>query len=218
MSKTPEPTSVANALTLDGEADAIKDFYRRWAGTYDADLEPEYGAARFIAGIVDSVVHKQGPQLGLQRETARVLDAGCGTGLVGQALHELGYLVLDGVDISQEMVDEAKKRRIYEELTGDVDLSQPLPAAWDNRWDITVSCGVFTLGHVPPEALSTLIDVTRPKGIVAISTRTAYYEQSGYQAVAQRLIDDGTIAPVHQVRDGPYTADSSAHYWAYQVQ
>jgi predicted TPR repeat methyltransferase len=44
-----------------------------------------------------------------------VLDAGCGTGLVGAALRSLtGRLV--GVDLSQNMLREAAHRRVYDEL------------------------------------------------------------------------------------------------------
>ena len=218
MSKAPEQTSVANALTLDGDASAIKDFYARWADTYDADLGEEYGAAQFIAGVVDAAVRDGNLLAALQPGKAQVLDAGCGTGLVGAALHELGYGQLDGIDISQAMVDEAAGRGIYRELTGNVDLTKPLPADWHQRWDIIVSCGVFTLGHVPPEAMSHLIAVTKPGGMIATSTRTAYFEQSDYDKVVRGMIDDGKISLVREVRNGPYTADSTAHYWVYQVQ
>lgn len=218
MGNAPDDTNVANALTLDGEADAIKGFYGRSAETYDADLGADYGAAHFIAGIVDAVVREQGATLGIQRDTARILDAGCGTGLVGAALHDLGYRSVDGVDLSQEMVDKANQRGIYNMLEGNVDLSRALPTEWQHRWDICVSCGVFTLGHVPPESLNTLINATRPGGIIAVSTRTAYYDQGEYETVVQQLIDSGRIALIHEARDGPYTEDSRAHYWVYEVK
>ena len=47
---------------------------------------------------------------------ARVLDAGAGTGLVGEALSELGYNQLFAMDLSQGMLEEARKKDIYLEL------------------------------------------------------------------------------------------------------
>jgi hypothetical protein len=59
--------------------------------------------------------------------------------------------------------------------------------------------------------------VTKPGGLIATSTRTAYFEQSDYAAVVQGMIDAGKIQLVREFRNGPYTADSTAHYWVYQV-
>ena len=33
-----------------------------------------------------------------------------------------------------------------------------------DAYDLVVSCGVFTLGHVPPQALTGLLRVTEPAG------------------------------------------------------
>ena len=43
----------------------------------------------------------------------RIIDAGAGTGLVGEALAKLGYTNMDALDISQEMLDEAEKKKVY---------------------------------------------------------------------------------------------------------
>ncbi|MDB5413477.1 MAG: methyltransferase protein [Rubritepida sp.] len=45
-----------------------------------------------------------------------VLDLGCGTGLMGAALHDLLGGRLVGVDLSQRMLDAAGEKRIYTEL------------------------------------------------------------------------------------------------------
>ena len=41
--------------------------------------------------------------------TVRILDVGCGTGLVGVSLSKLGFVQLDGLDFSSETLNEAKK-------------------------------------------------------------------------------------------------------------
>jgi predicted TPR repeat methyltransferase len=52
------------------------------------------------------------------RSALRVLDLGCGTGLVGDQFHAwtLGGGRLDGIDFSARMLDEARKRGIYNNL------------------------------------------------------------------------------------------------------
>ena len=42
---------------------------------------------------------------GLNKETCRVLDLGCGTGLVGQQLANRGFKNIVGVDISSAMME-----------------------------------------------------------------------------------------------------------------
>ncbi|MCH7907152.1 MAG: class I SAM-dependent methyltransferase, partial [Chloroflexi bacterium] len=47
---------------------------------------------------------------------ARILDAGAGTGLVGELLARAGYGDLNGVDISTEMIARARLKGVYRDL------------------------------------------------------------------------------------------------------
>ena len=80
------------AYSLSGPADA-RALYDEWAPTYDADLTGE--AQGYVAPAVtaDAVVAAAGPG-------GEILDAGCGTGLVGVALRERGATTVDGIDLS----------------------------------------------------------------------------------------------------------------------
>ena len=49
-------------------------------------------------------------------EDARILDAGVGTGLVGALLAERGYQNLVAMDLSNGMLDEARKKNVYEDF------------------------------------------------------------------------------------------------------
>ena len=42
-----------------------------------------------------------------------VLDLGCGSGLVGKQLHKRGYQNIDGLDLSEEFLEEAQKKGVY---------------------------------------------------------------------------------------------------------
>ncbi len=75
-----------------------KDYAHRYAAHFDrlsADGEDVHGEAAFVAALAAPGV--------------AVLDAGCGTGRIGQRLHELGFDVV-GVDVDPDMVAVAEER------------------------------------------------------------------------------------------------------------
>ncbi|MDQ6961632.1 MAG: hypothetical protein Q9M28_03755 [Mariprofundaceae bacterium] len=45
-----------------------------------------------------------------------------------------------------------------------------MPIIKNNQYDVTISCGVFTGGHVPPTSLEELIRVTKQEGLIILST------------------------------------------------
>merc|ERR1719348_3874 len=47
------------------------------------------------------------------RKNARVLDLAAGTGLVGQDLYKEGFTNIDGVDFSEAMLVELRKKNVY---------------------------------------------------------------------------------------------------------
>jgi len=71
---------------------------------------------------------------------ARILDAGCGTGLAGQYLSVHGYSDLHGVDYSEPMLAVARQRNVYTSLRTH-DLTQPLST--EMPFDAVLCVGVF---------------------------------------------------------------------------
>jgi predicted TPR repeat methyltransferase len=51
----------------------------------------------------------------------KILDLGCGTGLVGQALYDKGFTNIVGMDISHNMMAIAAEKNIYKEFV-EIDL------------------------------------------------------------------------------------------------
>jgi len=80
----------------------------------------------------------------------RILDAGCGTGLVGVELKKSGYSNIEGVDFSQSMLDLIPQG-IYKKIEK-IDLNKPLKFK-KNMYDVLMCVGTFTYGHVKPQAL-----------------------------------------------------------------
>ncbi len=151
----------------------LMDAYKDWAANYDDDTVGNFGYVAHIASAraLDAV---------LGEKQARILDAGCGTGLVGEILRELGYDNIDALDYSQEMLEEAKKKHVYDKLFL-ADLSKPLDIA-DNAYDAVVCTGTFTFGHVDASAFDELIRITRPDGYFCFTVREGAYEEYGYRS------------------------------------
>lgn len=69
-----------------------------------------------------------------------ILDAGCGTGLCGTLFRPLAFR-LDGVDVSQGMIEKARQRGLYDHLEN-VDLVRYLDKS-STAYDLVISAGVL---------------------------------------------------------------------------
>lgn len=132
-------------------------------------------ASRFDAHLTGALAYR-GPELiraaildrGARR-FARCLDLGCGTGLAGAALADLcGEMI--GVDLSEAMLTEARRRGLYARLAaGDVVAfltSEPAGAA-----DLVVAADVFVyLGDLAP-VLSGAARALAPGGAIAFTAQ-----------------------------------------------
>lgn len=207
--------AVDEALKLGGDPANIRAFYAEWAPSYDSDLEGDYVGVQVITDLLLGVLGEPGE--GPNRSELVVADVGCGTGRVGALLADAGFAAIDGMDLSPEMIAEAQRLGVFRSLHADVDVNLPPRPSWRAAYDLVVSCGVFTLGHVEPAALLHLVQMTRPGGHVFTSTRTAYYDKTAYPSLNEELVDSGAVTIVECLLDAPYTNDSDAHYWAYRV-
>lgn len=141
----------------------LRERYDAWAPTYDAELDRGYAhlprrAASLLAELVGDVA------------APRVLDVGAGTGLVGAQLFAEGITELVGVDLSAAMLAQAQARGVYRELVvGDV--HEPLALA---QFDALIAVGVFTHGHVRPQALILLLEHLRAGGVLILTVREDY--------------------------------------------
>ena len=115
---------------------------------------------------------------------SKILDAGCGTGLVGIELKKYGYSNIDGVDFSQDMLDLVPKK-IYKKIEK-VDLNKPLKFN-TNIYDAIICVGTFTYGHVKPHALDELIRITKNKGFICFTINEGIYEKYGFDSKIKKL-------------------------------
>lgn len=150
----------------------LMDAYKDWATDYDTDTVQRFGYVAHIASA-DAL------EKALDQKEAYILDAGCGTGLVGEELLKKGYNKMDALDYSKEMLDEAERKTIYQQHI-QADLSKPLAIDKD-QYDAIVCTGTFTYGHVKATAFDELIRITKPGGIICFTIREGAYENYDYR-------------------------------------
>ncbi len=198
------------ALHLDGDPEKVKEFYEEWALTYNVDTT----GSEYTGPVISSRLLEQH----MPDVTSRLLDAGCGTGLVGLELQKLGYANIDGFDLSEAMAQLAIETGAYQDVQGAIDMMRATDHYQNTTYDAVLSIGVFTLGHVPPEALDVLLQLTRSGGLMVISTRTHYYDDSNFQQVVDRLVANNQVELLQQMNDAPYNNDGDGHYWVFKKQ
>ena len=196
------------AMRLDCNPENLRAYYDEWARDYDLDTgSVDYNAPAISTRLLQHY---------LPHTDAELIDAGCGTGLVGVELEKLGYRSIDGFDLSPVMAQRARARGVYRSLEGEIDMMQAARHYPVASYDAVLSVGVFTLGHVPPEALPVLLQLVRPAGLLVLSTRTHYYDQTDFQSLVDRLVALRQMELLKLVRDAPYNRDGGAHYWVFR--
>jgi SAM-dependent methyltransferase len=161
--------------------DELRALYDDWAAAYDEDLRAfGYSYPPAIAGLVGRYVRER---------DAPILDAGAGTGIVGEVLSILGYTQLTGIDLSDGMLAVARTKGVYAELKNQT-LGEPLDFA-DAGFAAVVSAGVLTTGHAPPSCLDELIRITRPGGHLIFTLSLPVYEEGGFKPKLEALTEQG---------------------------
>ena len=161
----------------------LAEVYDRWSNEYDRYMnEGGYRHPAVCAGLIAryiSDIH------------APILDAGVGTGLVGDLLGLLGYKNLTGIDISNSMLKVAHNKRIYRELKNADLLSYvSLPKI---HYAAAVAAGIFTKNSAKSLRMTKAIKA----GIIWVNTyravspiaqfggfkQSGFGRESGFQAI-----------------------------------
>ncbi|MEW5421961.1 class I SAM-dependent methyltransferase [Amorphus sp. 3PC139-8] len=111
----------------------------------------------------------------LPRGEGPVLDAGAGTGLLGEWMDIVGYKQAEALDISEGMLEVARSKNVYSAFHVAA-LGEKLPMA-NNSYAAVVAAGVFTVGHVGEEGFDELIRITRPGGILVVTIKDSLYKE-----------------------------------------
>lgn len=111
----PAAQALAEAIAADGPAGVtpayVRALFDRYADRFDEDLVVRLGyvAPSLLRNAVDRVCGGAGRGM-------RIMDLGCGSGLAGIAFRPLASR-LAGVDLAPRMVDRARARDVYDDLS-----------------------------------------------------------------------------------------------------
>jgi SAM-dependent methyltransferase len=100
--------------------------YALWSSTYETTIKPDMDL--WLLDRVESVSWS---------DVVRAVDLGCGTGRTGAWLKGRGVRVVDGVDLTAEMLEGARWRGIYDGLHVADACDSGLPG---DTYDVVTSC------------------------------------------------------------------------------
>jgi len=190
--------------------DDNRQLYAKWADTYETIFvaTQKYRYPQAISEVFHNVI--------TSANISSVVDIGTGTGLTGMYLSSLRpNLIIDGVDISPEMLTKAREKKrldgssVYQLLL-EKDMSKPAVTP-NSPYDALICSGTFTHGHLGPEALDNLIKLVRPDGWYVIGVNNEHFEAREFDKKLNQLIETNQIADLQILKIQVYEPGSD-HY------
>lgn len=180
----------------------LHNIYEKWVNSYDKDVREmgyvgPYVAAHRLAQYQPDV-------------NAKILDIGCGTGLVGEELFRMGYKKLHGLDLSEGMLAACKDKNVYEELIC-MDLEKLLHTR-AGHYDSALCIGAFTHGHLRATAIDPALTFVKPGGIFCFSVHEDVFESYGFKDKIKELQDNGRWTVQHSELE-PYLIKKGKGAW-----
>lgn len=138
---------------------STRELYDAWSDSYEAEVaENGYVTPRRCAEALAEYATDM---------SAPVLDFGCGTGLSGEALAAAGFSTIDGVDLSAEMLAQAKKKKVYRSLS-QIEADAPLDIT-PGDYAAIAAIGVIGAGAAPISVLHELMKALPSGGKLVLS-------------------------------------------------
>ena len=164
--------------------DDNRKYYEGFAPFYDSVFVKNLGYTypSIVANLLVEKVKIDGP----------ICDIGCGTGLVGSEIKKkVPNAVIDGVDISKDMIQISREKNIYRNLL-ELNLEDPLHQLLKN-YSTIVSAGTFTHGHLGSDALSRLISHFNSGTKFVIGINFDHYHSKGFEKKLKALLKSDVI-------------------------
>ncbi len=180
MPKRPQNRHDAYRLT---DNESRRRYYDDWAGTYDTEHAQKTGYV-YPDAVACRFLELAGP------EDSPVADLGCGTGLAGLAFADL-ELAIDGFDVSQGMLDQARAKGVYRHLRqADLTNGRNMPRG---EYRGLISCGTFTVGHLGPDDLRKSLVMAREGALCVIGVNAKHFDEGRFSELLDGLASDGAV-------------------------
>lgn len=166
------------------DAASTRSLYDAWSASYEAELVQNgyVTPARCAAALADVQTDRSLP----------ILDFGCGTGLGGLALKLAGFEVLDGVDLSAEMLAQARAKDVYRSLTH-IEADAPLGFT-PGTYATIAAIGVIGAGAAPVTLFDKLMRGLASGGNLLFSFNDHTLEDPVYEARVSEWTDCGAAS------------------------
>lgn len=188
------PTNLDRIYQASGDAE-MRDAYDKWAEEYDRDvLDSGYiTPARIAEALSQFVGNRNQP----------VMDYGCGTGLSGIALKKAGFSTIDGVDLSEKMLEAARETGAYRDL----DLVEPEapPASQLADYRAITATGVISRGAAPASLYHDMVEVMQPGARLALSINDLSMDDPAYAGLVAQSVEVGKVGLLME-EHGPHLA------------
>ena len=162
----------------------LRPFYAQWAPSYDQEV----GENGYVTPLrIAEALARHVKDLSIP-----ILDYGCGTGISGQAFQEAGFLTIDGVDISDEMLKVAAQKKIYRRL--EVFAPETGPDVKLGAYNIIAAVGVIGAGAAPLAVLDQIMALLAPKGLLVFSFNDHTLEDPAYDGRVENYVNQGQAA------------------------
>ena len=181
--------------------------YRDWAKKYDYDND-------HVLGTVSQPKSVNLLSTRLKDKTAKIIDVGCGTGLVGEKLKAKDFIYFDGIDISEDMLSIAKSRGYRNLFLGS--LNKQLPVL-DDAYDAAMCIGVFTHGHVSSDGFSELCRIVKPGGYVCFTINEGVFEEYGFKEMIAEFQLNKVWEVISLYKDDYMTLENVKGYYCLAV-
>ena len=185
----------------------LTEVYRDWAKKYDYDND-------HVLGTVSQPKSVSLLSTRLKDKTAKIIDVGCGTGLVGEKLKAKDFINFDGLDISKDMLSIAKSRGYRNLFLGS--LNKQLPVL-DNAYDAAMCIGVFTHGHVSSDRFNELCRIVKPGGYVCFTINEGVFEEYGFKEMIAEFQLNKVWEVISLYKDDYMTLENVKGYYCLAV-
>ena len=168
-------TSILDSKNLrTADSDYVKKIFDAFAGDFDSTLSSlEYQVPEHIARCVKENYHKP------FYKPIKYLDLGCGTGLCGKTVKSvIGWSHVTGVDLSEKMLIQAKRKYVYDRLVMDEIIN--FLNSEDKMYHLITAGDVFTYFGDLQALINSIANVLIGNGQVVFTISENYANSDDY--------------------------------------